>query len=79
MQTMNSTELPSPPISLRFLLSVLVVGGLAAGLLSSIEAPFWSFYLMPVLMAPLMLRELRRIDAVESTREARSANQPLAD
>ena len=69
MQTMNSIELRPPPLSIRFLLAELAVIGVTACALVLTGAPFWSFYLAPIAMAPLMVRELRKYEVEEGKRD----------
>jgi hypothetical protein len=43
------------------------------------HAPFWAFYVSPVLMAPLVIRELRALDVLDSSGAAALAREPPAN
>ncbi len=69
---------PLPPFR-----SFVLLGGwgaLVGVFLSILGAPFWAFYVAPVSMAPLLIHELRALDAGKRTKMRRaSGKRPLAD
>jgi len=48
--------------STRFFLLMVGLGGVVGLVMLILEAPFWLFYVAPVLMGPFLLRELRSLD-----------------
>jgi hypothetical protein len=62
---------PYPIPSLGFFLFMVLFGG-AEGLgINLLQAPFWTFYVAPFLMAPFLVWELLRLDA-EHRRDERA-------
>jgi hypothetical protein len=61
-QTMRSEEARYSVPSGRFLLVLVVAGGVVGSVLLLLRAPFWLFYIAPVSMAPLIIWELRSLD-----------------
>lgn len=57
MQTMNSQPSGPPPFSLRFLLTIVAVAMVTGLVLSFLDAPFWAFWISPIVIGPFMLHE----------------------
>ena len=70
-QSMRSEQARLPVPSVGFFLLMLALGGVAGLGLLLLSAPFWLFYVAPVLMAPLLIRELRALET--------KADNPLTD
>jgi hypothetical protein len=70
---MHSEGARFPVPSTRFFLLLLLLGGLVGLALLCFHAPFWAFYVAPLVMAPLIVWELR---ALESEAERASGRQP---
>lgn len=64
-QTMQTDEAPYTAPSGRFFLLLLIAGGIVGLVLLLIRAPFWLFYVAPVLMAPLVVWELRSLESAD--------------
>jgi len=68
MQTMNSRTSGPPPLSLRFVLTIVAVAMLTGLALTLLDAPFWVFWVSPVVIGPFMFHEAR----VQETKSDRS-------
>lgn len=51
-----------------FFLRMAAMGGVIGVALALFDAPLWTFYVAPVLMAPPLLRELHALDAREAAK-----------
>jgi hypothetical protein len=69
--TMQSDEARHSGPSGRFFLLLILMGGAIGLALLLLGAPFWLFYVAPTLMAPVVVWELRSLDAAESRKQAR--------
>ena len=63
-RTMQSDEVRYRAPSGRFFLLLAVIGGLVGLALLLLDAPFWLFYVAPILMVPLVVWGLRSLDGV---------------
>jgi len=59
MQTMNSQVSGPPSLSLRFVLTIIAVTATTGLVLALLNAPFWVFWIAPVVIAPFMFHEAR--------------------
>jgi len=62
LQTMNSERPDSPYLSRRSLLLVGAAASITGLLLVVLVAPFWCFYIAPIVMGPIMVYEFRARD-----------------
>jgi hypothetical protein len=62
----NSEQIPFP--SFRFLLEILLLGSAIGLILIAVGGPLILFYAAPLLVVPLMIRQLRTIDSKRSGR-----------
>ncbi|HEY5053189.1 MAG TPA: hypothetical protein VII45_07235 [Solirubrobacterales bacterium] len=67
-KTMQSEEARYPAPSGRFFLLLLLMGGVVGLVLLVLRAPFWAFYVAPLAMAPLVILELRTLDAAREAK-----------
>jgi hypothetical protein len=78
-KTMRSRE-PSPIPPLRSFLLMGAWGALIGALLLTAGAPFWVFCVAPLSMGPLLVHELRALDAgAGSPRNLSDRKKPLVD
>lgn len=77
MQTMNSKDKePQPPyISMRFLLLVSAAVVATGLFLALVGAPFWTFYVAPLVMGPFMFHEFRAQEAAATKAEQQSRQE----
>jgi len=69
---MHSRKAQIPAFDGRAVLSAALFGSVLGLLLTALDAPLWVFYVAPISMAPLLVFELRRLDAIESSGSARN-------
>lgn len=67
LQTMNSEELKTPHLGLRFLLLLALAAVLTVTTLKVVSAPFWSLYFVGFVSAPFILYAIRKHDAERSS------------
>jgi hypothetical protein len=58
--TSGSSQIPAP--SPRFLVEIMILGGVVGILLILLEAPLWLFYLAPLVGVPPLIHRLRELD-----------------
>jgi hypothetical protein len=67
----------APLISWRFVLGASIWAVCVTVIVNATGAPFWVYYLAPISAGPLMLHELRALDA--RYRESQGKKKPLAE
>jgi len=56
---MDSQTSGPPSLSLRFVLTIVAAATITGLVLALLDAPFWVFWIAPIVIAPFMFREAR--------------------